>query len=149
MFYIKESKRIYDFANLIMKFNGKINDLYEKTKQDLILNLNKKSSLNEVFNFVKNIAKNRTFDEEEIKSKFYDKFVNENFLNKFIEEFKDKLQGNNNDNQYLKILDGNKCVELINDFDKKFGELNKRGNLLNILDLGLNCISDYLMLLSL
>ena len=143
MFYIKESKRIYDFANLIMKFNGKINDLYEKTKQDLILNLNKKSSLNEVFNFVKNIAKNRTFDEEEIKSKFYDKFVNENFLNKFIEEFKDKLQGNNNDNQYLKILDGNKCVELINDFDKKFGELNKRGNLLNILDLGLNCISDY------
>jgi len=74
----------------------------------------------------------------------HEKFINDDFINKFKEEFKAKVPGNDDDNRYLKILDGNKCVKLINNFDKKLGELSKGGNILNKIDLSLNFLSDYI-----
>ena len=77
MFYIKELKCIYDLGNFIMKLNGKIDDLYEKTKNDLIITLTKKSALHDVFNFIENIAEKENFDEEEVINIMHDKFANE------------------------------------------------------------------------
>ena len=144
MFYIKELNCIYDFCNFIVKFSDKIDDLYEKTKKDLLIKVSKKSVLNDIFNFIEDIAKNPKFDEEEVINNMREKFTNEDFINKFKKEFKGKLLGNNDDNIYLKILDGNKCVKLISNFDKKIGELNKGKNCLNEIDLSLNFLSDYI-----
>ena len=144
MFYIKELKCIYDFCNFIMKFNGKIDDLYEKHQKNSTVEFSKKSALQAVFNFFEDLAEESKLDEEKIINNMREKFINDDFINKFKEEFKAKVPGNDDDNRYLKILDGNKCVKLINNFDKKLGELSKEGNILNKIDLSLNFLSDYI-----
>jgi hypothetical protein len=144
MFYIKELECIYDFCNFIMKLNGKIDDLYEKTKKDLIATFAKTSALHDVFNFIGNIAQKEKFDEEEFINIMRDKFANEDFVKKFLEEFKSKQLEDNDENKYLKLLDGNKCVELINNLDKKLSELSRGGNILNKIDLSLNFLGDHI-----
>jgi len=144
MFYIKELKCIYDFCDFIMKLNGKIDDLYEKTKKDLEVEFSKKSALHTVFNFIGNMAKKPKLDEKEIIKNMCENFLNDDFVNTFIEEFTAKLPRNNDNNRYLKILDGNNCVDLINNSNKKLAELSEGGNILNKLDLSLNILSDYI-----
>ena len=109
MFYIKELNCIYDFGNSIVKLNGKIDDLYENIKKDLLVKLPKKSALHDLFNFIGNISMKPELDKEEYYKIMYDKFANDEFINKFLDEFKAK-EPENDYEIYLKVLDGNKCV---------------------------------------
>ena len=90
MFYIKELECIYDFCKFIKKFNDKIDDLYEKTKNDLIVKFSKPSALHYIFNFIEDLVQKPKFDEKEVINAMRDTFTKDEFINEFLEEFKDQ-----------------------------------------------------------